>query len=39
MKPPAKCKKHRQYKAVLKPRVPCPECWEMYEEKHPKGES
>ncbi len=25
-----KCKKHPKYKAILKPRVPCEDCWVMY---------
>jgi predicted secreted protein len=29
-----KCKKHPRYKAIMVPKVPCPECCEMWLDKH-----
>lgn len=25
-----RCRKHPRYKAVLKPRIPCPGCWWLF---------
>lgn len=28
------CKKHPKYKAVRKPRIPCADCWRLWNFKH-----
>lgn len=28
-----KCKKHKEYKGILKPRCDCEECWKIYKQQ------
>ena len=28
------CTIHKNYRAIRRPRVNCPQCWTMYNEKH-----
>lgn len=29
-----RCRKYPRYRAVFRPRVECPECWDLYLETH-----
>lgn len=29
-----KCNKHKRYQAIQKPRIPCSDCWRLWNFKH-----